>query len=258
MLMMAGWREAHGVRCVYHRFRIFAGILAEKLNMRRTVIVLFRMTTSFNVKGVLNSRFFDATITGARLPSPAVPLVNLELQVPSKDWPHAPVHRMTDNGIYFVTAGTLHKKHFFDMPQKRDLMERLLLSQARAFGWQLEAWAVFANHYHFVARGNPDSANLGEFIQHLHGASAHDLNLLDGIRGRQVWFNFWDVKLTIHYSYLARLNYVHQNAVRHKLVAVASQYPWCSAAWFERTASPAQVKTIYSFKVDRVKVADEF
>jgi len=51
---------------------------------------------------------------------------------------------------------------------------------------------------------------------------------------------------------------VHQNAVKHKLVAVANQYPWCSAAWFERVASPAQVKTIYRFKIDGVKVEDDF
>jgi len=54
------------------------------------------------------------------------------------------------------------------------------------------------------------------------------------------------------------LNYVHQNAVKHKLVPVANQYPWCSAAWFEREASPAQVNTIYGFKIDRVKVEDDF
>ena len=37
-----------------------------------------------------------------------------------------------------------------------------------------------------------------------------------------------------------------------------NQYPWCSAAWFERTASPAMVKSIYRFKFDRVTVYDEF
>ena len=34
-------------------------------------------------------------------------------------------------------------------------------------------------------------------------------------------------------SYLARLNYVHQNPVKHGLVRVANQYRWCSAAWLE-------------------------
>jgi putative transposase len=189
---------------------------------------------------------------------PKLRLVDLKTQLPPKDWPHAPVHRLADNAVYFVTAGTLHKRHYFDTPAKRDLLERLLLSFAREYGWQLEAWAVLANHYHFVARGNPDSRNLGEFLQRLHGVSSHDLNKLDGVEDRQVWFNFRDTKLTHQHSYLARLNYAHQNAVKHGLVAVANQYPWCSAAWFERVSSPAQVKTIYGFKVDRVKVDDDF
>jgi putative transposase len=189
---------------------------------------------------------------------PTVRLVDLKSQLPPKDWPHAPVHRLAGNAVYFVTAGTLHKEHFFDTPEKRDLLERYLLAFAKEYGWQLEAWAVLANHYHFVARGSPNSRNLGEFLHDLHGVTSRELNKHDGVKNRRVWFNFRDTKLTIQYSYLARLNYVHQNAVRHKLVPVANQYPWCSAAWFERTASPAQVKTIYGFKTDRVKVEDDF
>lgn len=185
-------------------------------------------------------------------------LVDLKSQLPPKDWPHAPVHRLADNAVYFVTASTFCKRHFFDTPGKRDLLERHLLAFAKRDGWELEAWAVFASHYHIVARGNPDSRNLGEFLHDLHGVTARELNQLDGIRGRRVWFNFRDTRLTIHYSYLARLNYVHQNPVKHGLVAVANQYPWCSAAWFERVASPAQVKTIYGFKIDRLKVEDDF
>jgi putative transposase len=184
--------------------------------------------------------------------------VDSKSQLPPKDWPHAPVHRLTDNAVYFVTAGTLHKQHLFDAPEKRDLLERHLLALARQRVWQLEAWAVLANHYHFVARGSPDSQNLGEFLHDLHGISARELNKLDNVQGRPVWFNFRDTRLTLQHSYLARLNYVHQNAVKHKLVAVANQYPWCSATWFERTASPAQVKIIYGFKIDRVKVEDDF
>jgi len=185
-------------------------------------------------------------------------LVDPHAQLTPKDWPHAPIHRLTDNAVYFVTASTLHKRHHFNTPEKRDLLERMLLTRARRDGWQLEAWAVFQNHYHIVARGHPDSKNLGTFLHDLHGASSRELNTLDGMTGRQVWFNFWDTRLTLQHSYLARLNYVHQNAVKHKLVAVANQYPWCSAAWFERTASPAQARMIYGFKTDRVQVEDDY
>jgi len=99
---------------------------------------------------------------------------------------------------------------------------------------------------------------LGEFLRELHSRSAIDINQMDVSKGRTVWYNFRDTRLTHQYSYLARLNYVHQNAVKHGLVPVANQYPWCSAAWFERTASAAQVKTIYGFKIDQVKVDDDY
>ena len=175
-----------------------------------------------------------------------------------KDWPHAPVHRMSENGIYIVTASTLNHQLLFKGPSKKDLLERLLLSKAKAHCWDLEAWAVFANHYHFVARGNPASTNLGIFLKQLHSLSAQALNEMDGTSERKVWHNFWETKLTYQHSYLARLKYVHQNAARHGFVAIGNQYPWCSAAWFERVASPAQVKAIYRFKTDKVDVPDDF
>jgi putative transposase len=168
------------------------------------------------------------------------------------------VHRLSENGVYINTAGTLYRKHFYDTPARRSLLENMLLSMSKQHGWQLEAWAVLANHYHFVARGNQRSTNFREFIHQLHYDSANALNQMDGQPGRKVWFQFWDTRLTHQYSYLARLNYVHQNPVKHGLVPVANQYAWCSAAWFERTASSAQVKTIYSFKTDKVNVYDDF
>ena len=175
-----------------------------------------------------------------------------------KNWPHAPVHRLTEHGVYFVTAGTLQKEHFFRDDTRLALLEHHLLAKANLYQWQVEAWAVFANHYHFVARGCPTSANLGKLLKHLHADTARELNKLDATPGRKVWHNFRDTRLTYERSYLARLNYVHQNAVRHHLVPVANQYRWCSAAWFERVATPAMVQTIYSFKTDQLEVNDGF
>jgi putative transposase len=176
----------------------------------------------------------------------------------SKAWPHAPVHKMSDNGLYIVTAGTLDKRHFFNTNEKLSLLESKLLELANRYQWQIEAWAVFPNHYHYVARGCPSSQPLRKYITHLHADTARTVNKLDQIEGRKVWFNFWDTKLTFETSYLARLNYVHQNAVKHGVVLVANQYRWCSAAWFERVVTPAMVQTIYSFKTEEVQVQDDF
>lgn len=100
--------------------------------------------------------------------------------------------------------------------------------------------------------------SLRNLIAEFHSSSATEINRMDGTAGRKVWFNYWDTQLTYEGSYFARLNYVHYNAVKHGLVRRANEYPWCSAAWFERTATAAQIKTIYGMKVDRVKVDDDY
>ena len=176
-------------------------------------------------------------------------------------WPHAPLHELSEAGTYFVSVGTYRKEHHFRGAERLSVLHRGLLTVARDSGWQLEAWAMFSNHYHFVAHSPPQEGgaeSLTRMLGLLHEKTAKWINRLDAAPGRQVWHNFRETGLTYQRSYLARLNYVHQNAVKHRLVPVANQYPWGSAAWFERSAPPAQVKTIYSFKTDEVHVYDDY
>ena len=182
-------------------------------------------------------------------------------QHPVTAWPHAPAHRLSSAGTYFVTAGTYRKAHFFNDADRLGVLHRGLLRVMHEAGWTLEAWAVFPNHYHFVAHSPVDAENacdLSGILAGLHRKTALWVNQLDDAKGRKVWHNFWETKLTYEKSYLARLNYCHQNAVKHGVVRVANLYPWCSASWFERTARPAQVKTIYSLKTDELNVFDDY
>jgi putative transposase len=171
-------------------------------------------------------------------------------------WPHAPVHRLSEHGTFLITAATREKAHFFRSQEDLTFLVEELLRQAKQHGLTLEAWAVFSNHYHFIAHVTTVVNPLATFIEQLHITTATELNRRHGTSGRQVWFQYWDTQLTFEKSYLARLNYVHQNAVKHGLVERANQYRWCSAAWFERAATVAQVKTI--FKYDRIRIADDY
>jgi putative transposase len=157
-----------------------------------------------------------------------------------------------------VTAGTYQKAHVFNGAERLEVLHRGLLAVATEFGWELEAWAVFSNHYHFIGHSPPDPTTISPMLAKLHERTAKWVNRLDGINGRKVWHNFWETRLTHEKSYLARLNYVHQNAVKHRLTLTANAYPWCSAGWFEKTATSAQVRTIYSLPTDRLKVLDEY
>jgi putative transposase len=204
----------------------------------------------------LELREVEEALGGLRNNHPAAPGVT---KPPAElDWPHAPPHRISEHGTYLVTAGTHHKEHFFRGAERLDHLQERLLALAKENGWQLEAWAVFSNHYHFVAHARPGAADLGPWLKQLHGSTSRQVNRMDRCEGREVWFNFWDTRLTYEASYLARLNYVHQNPVKHGLVPVARNYPWCSAGWFEQNATATQVKVVSRFKIDKVNVRDDF
>ena len=174
------------------------------------------------------------------------------------DWPHSPAHRLTTAGAYLVTAGTYRKQPLFHSAKRLTYLCETLLQLAASRGWKLEAWAVFPNHYHFIATSPEKSETLREFVGHLHYSTAKKINLEDEAGDRKVWFQYWESKLTYQKSYLARLNYVHTNAVRHGLVRKAEQYEWCSAGWFQRKADKSFYETIMRIPSDRIKVMDDY
>jgi len=172
----------------------------------------------------------------------------------TRQWPHAPPHHLAESGTYFVTARTRESKHLLNTPERRDWFQDLLFTVLRESGWTLEAWAILSNHYHLVAHSPSGGAiSLGPAIQRLHSQSTKRLNSEDATPGRsRLWQNFRETHLTYQHSYLARLNYVHQNPVHHRLVPVASQWPWCSASAFEAAVTPAWAKTVASFRYDQI------
>ena len=174
------------------------------------------------------------------------------------DWPHSPPHRLTEQGAYMITCGTYQKAHFLNTSEKLDLFCRLFFAGMAESGWELHAWAVLSNHYHFIASSPADPGTLRRMLSKLHTLSARDLNALDGQPGRKVWFQYFDTHITFMNSYLPRLKYVHHNPVHHDVVAYAENYPWCSAAWFARTARPGFLKTVEGFKTDALSVVDDF
>jgi putative transposase len=171
------------------------------------------------------------------------------------DWPHAPPHKLLQGGVYFVTARTYQEQHIYRDAQSLDQLQDRLCLFAEEHEVRLQAWSLFSNHYHLVA-GVDQGENLRRMISHLHSLEGIQCNARDSSAGRKVWFQFRDTLLTFERSWFARLRYTHENAVHHGLVEQAAAYRWCSAAWFERTASPGVVKAVSRCGIDRVTAWD--
>jgi len=113
-----------------------------------------------------------------------------------KQWPHSPVHIVDESGTFMVTAATYKKQHFFNSERKIKFLHDTLLEKALELEWQLQAWAVFPNHYHFLAISPDNPENLPVLIRRIHGATSKRINDKDGASGRKVWFQYWDSRIT--------------------------------------------------------------
>jgi len=136
---------------------------------------------------------------------------------------------------------------------------RTLVDTAHNFGWHLKAWVVLSNHYHLLAQSPESGAeSLTQWLREFHRRSASEVNVIDGQSGRRVWMNYRETLITHQTSFLARLNYIHQNPVKHHLTATAEQYAWSSFRWFSTHASPGFVQSVSRFSNDRLVVWDDF
>ena len=173
-------------------------------------------------------------------------------------WPHAPPHRFLEKGTYMITGSTYEKVHHFRDEQRLSYLTDRLLQTIEGSNWRIQAWSVFSNHYHFIAFSPDDPEKLKKMLQLLHYETASEINKMDGCPGRMVWYNSWDSHITFRQSYMARLNYVHNNPVKHKIVKDAEEYPYCSAHWFRSTADKSFYHSINRFDTSSVNVYDDF
>lgn len=80
------------------------------------------------------------------LAQPAMPPASMPATAVRKDWPHAPIHRLSEMGSYIVTASTANKDHFFRGKEKLDVLEKQLFALVKKYEVLLDAWAIFSNH----------------------------------------------------------------------------------------------------------------
>ncbi len=106
-------------------------------------------------------------------------------------WPHAPSKSVKEPGTYFVTAGTYLKAHRFRGDERLQLLQTVIFETCLEFEFELQAWAIFSNHYHLVGF-SPGDQGVKKLTEKIHGVSARELNRMDNEVGRRVWYNMRD------------------------------------------------------------------
>jgi putative transposase len=144
---------------------------------------------------------------------------------------HIPFHLYVDGGVYFVTARTLRGRRLFNTNQKKIILANKINGSIKKFGLMLHAWVVLDNHYHIffsLRHGNL----LSKLVQYINGGSSLELNKLDKVTSRQVWWNYWDRNIRTERDFYVRFNYIHHNPVKHGYAKCNADYPFSSYQYY--------------------------
>jgi putative transposase len=148
--------------------------------------------------------------------------------------PHRPLHIYADDAWYIVSASTVDGVRYLATDDHLRLWVTTARQLVEELTTTLRAWVVLRNHYHMLFKPSL-GRDISKFIGRLNGRTSYEFNLLDGIQGRQVWYNYWDTCIRTEADYWTRFNYIHNNPVKHGYVRCHADWEFSSYQYYLRT-----------------------
>jgi putative transposase len=147
----------------------------------------------------------------------------------TRPW-HGPPHYSSESSLYLVSAACYEHQAIIGIsPQRMADFELDLLRTTAERANAIFAWIVLPNHYHVLV----DTGDILALVKRhgqLHGRTSFRWNGEDDRRGRQVWHWAAETAMKSERHFLATMNYVLHNAVRHGYVARWQDWPYSNAA----------------------------
>ena len=138
--------------------------------------------------------------------------------------PHNPPHLFVSNSLYMLTASIHESGPLIELPRRKEAWRDAFYEAARIYQWEIIAWVVLHNHYHAIVQSPESADSLSKFTNSYHKFTARKWNEEDRLKGRQIWWNYWDTCIRSEHDYLNRLRYVFWNPVKHGLVERPEDY----------------------------------
>ncbi len=141
-----------------------------------------------------------------------------------------PPHFYQNESMYFLTARTINSRDYFNSDEKKKLILSALKIALEECKIGIFAWVILDNHYHCQIRVKY-GVDLPKFVQRIHGLSARNLNKSENIRGRKIWWNYWDKCLNSEKDFWTHFNYINNNPIKHGFIRNTEElvnYPFSS------------------------------
>ena len=153
---------------------------------------------------------------------------------------HSPHHIDSGHRSYHLTAACYeHLPHIGHSIERMNRFAAEWLDVLHARAGIVTAWVLLPNHYHALVRTDR-VLDLLKALSQLHGRTSHAWNNEENTRGRQVWCKATETVMKSDGHFLATVNYLHHNPVKHRYTEKWTDWPWSSAAaWLEETGRTA-------------------
>jgi len=155
--------------------------------------------------------------------------------------------------LHYVTGNVLHRIPIFNQNTCCEAFLEVFADLLKAWPCKLIAFVIMPDHFHLIV--NPRDGDIRGFTGALKSLSASRiLSITNDKRFRrtepdkdgsvhQVWQESFKVlPLWSLWMIWQKINYIHANPVKARLVAAARDYPWTSfRAFYSQTSEPLPV-----------------
>ena len=163
--------------------------------------------------------------------------------------------------LHFITGNFLSRQRVFLEHESCTVFLHVLKELKQTWPSKLIAYVLMPDHFHLIC--NPRNGLIQEFCRDLKGIAAKSIvqssqfKFRETAAGHQVWQeSFKAVPLWSDWMISQKINYVHANPVKARLVKSAKDYYWSSFRSFYRLSDePLSVDHDWWWPEDAEKLA---
>jgi putative transposase len=140
-----------------------------------------------------------------------------------------PKHRTAPFTSYFVTSKCWQGRAVFQVPENAEILINTLFQYRDLRAYLLHEFVVMPDHLHLLL--TPSAAtSLEKAMQFIKGGSSHQIRKTRNQKMEiwQVGFHDWTIR--DYDDWQAKVEYIHTNPVRAKLVQRSEDWPYSSAS----------------------------
>jgi putative transposase len=154
--------------------------------------------------------------------------------------------------LHYVTFSCYRRLPYLDKPRARDIFEEVLEIMRRRHNLWINAYVVMPEHVHLLL-SEPEKSLLAVALKALKQESARRLKDSETAHFWQA--RYYDFNVYSEKKRAEKVDYIHWNPVKRKLVSEPEEWPWSSARHYATGGEQLRVQITSRYTEQKAVVA---